>query len=129
MDEELEKIREKKKEGLSKKLSYPKEPIEVTDENFIGLLERYPLLVVDCWASWCMPCKMLEPVIKELSKEYTDRVVFGKLNVDDNRELAMKFGIMSIPTLIFFKDGNMVETLIGAVPKQHIEEKIKTNLV
>jgi len=124
MDEELEKIREKKEEELAKKISHPKEPIEVTDENFIELLERYPLLVVDCWASWCMPCKLVEPVIKELSKEYAGKVVFGKLNVDENKELAMKFGIMSIPTMLFFKEAKAVDTVIGAVPKEHIEAKI-----
>jgi len=129
MDEELEKIRERKKEELGNKLSYPKEPIEVTDGNFIELLEKYPLLVVDCWASWCMPCKILEPVIEELAGEYAGRVVFGKLNVDENRELAMKFGIMSIPTLLFFKEAQAVDTLVGAVPKEQIEAKIRSHLV
>ncbi|MBU4201990.1 MAG: thioredoxin [Candidatus Altiarchaeales archaeon] len=128
MDEELEKIRERKKEEMAKKTSYPNEPVEITNENFTELLEKYPLLVVDCWASWCMPCKMIEPVIEELVKEYAGKIVFGKINVDEQRELAMKFNIMSIPTLLFFKDGQVADTLIGALPKEQIEEKIKSQL-
>ena len=128
MDEELEKIRERKKEELAKKTSYPNEPVEITNENFTELLEKYPLLLVDCWASWCMPCKMIEPVIEELAKEYAGKIVFGKINVDEQRELATRFNIMSIPTLLFFKDGQVADTLIGALPKEQIEEKIKSQL-
>jgi len=128
MDKELEKIRERKKEEMAKKTSYPNEPVEITNENFPELLEKYPLLVVDCWASWCMPCKMIEPVIEELAKEYAGKTVFGKINVDEQRELAMKFNIMSIPTLLFFKDKKATDTLVGAVPKEQIEEKIKSQL-
>lgn len=128
MDEELEKIRERKTEEMAKKTSYPNEPIEITNKNFTELLEKYPLLVVDCWASWCMPCKMIEPVIEELAKEYAGKTVFGKINVDEQRELAMKFNIMSIPTLLFFKDGQVADTLVGAAPKEQIEEKIKNQL-
>ena len=128
MDEELEKIRERKKEELAKKTSYPNEPVEITNENFTELLEKYPLLLVVCWASWCMPCKMIEPVIEELAKEYAGKIVFGKINVDEQRELATRFNIMSIPTLLFFKDGQVADTLIGALPKEQIEEKIKSQL-
>ncbi len=125
MDKELEKIRERKKEEMAKKTTYPNEPVEITNENFTELLGKYPLLVVDCWASWCMPCKMIEPVIGELAADYRGRAVFGKINVDEQRELAMKFGIMSIPTLLFIRNGQVADTLVGAVPKEHIEEKIK----
>jgi len=86
-------------------------------------------LIVDFWAEWCMPCKMLEPIYVELAKEYEGRVRFGRLNVDENPDIAEKYGIMAIPTLIIFKDGQEVDRLIGAAPKnkliQFIEENIK----
>lgn len=112
-------------EELKRRMEYPKEPVEITNTNFAEILQKYPLMVVDCWAEWCMPCKFIEPVIKELSGKYNGKVVFGKLNVNENRETAMKFGIMSIPTLLIFKQGELVDRIIGAVPKELIEERLK----
>ncbi len=124
MTDELDEIRKRKLEELKGKLSYPKEPIEVTDTNFTEILQKYPSMVVDCWAEWCMPCKFIEPVIKELAREYNGKVVFGKLNVDGNREIAMKLGIQSIPTLLVFKEGKLVDRIIGALPKEQIENRL-----
>lgn len=125
MTDELDEIRKRKLEELKGKLSYPKEPIEVTGANFTEILQKYPLMVVDCWAEWCMPCKFIEPVIEELAREYNGKVVFGKLNIDGNREIAMRLGIQSIPTLLIFKNGKLVDRIIGAIPKGQIEDRLK----
>ena len=81
--------------------------------------------MVDFWAEWCGPCRMVGPIVEELAQEYADRVVVGKVNVDENDELAGMFGIRSIPTLLFFKNGQIVDKLIGAAPKPLIESKLK----
>ena len=122
---EIDEIRERKMEELKRGLEHPKEPIEVTDTNLGEILGKHPLVVVDCWAAWCMPCKIIEPVIEELSREYNGKVVFGKLNVDENRETAMKFSISSIPSLLVFKEGELMDRIVGAVPKEHIVERLK----
>ncbi|MGD2200261.1 MAG: thioredoxin [Candidatus Bathyarchaeota archaeon] len=93
---------------------------EVTDETFENFISGNEVAVVDCWAIWCGPCRMLSPIIEELSKERGE-VAFGKLNVDQNTATPMKYGIMSIPTLLYFKDGKLVDKTIGALPKQMIE--------
>jgi thioredoxin 1 len=97
-----------------------------TDDKFQEeVLDNEKPVLVDFWAEWCMPCKMLTPVIDELSKELGDKVVIGKLNVDENRETAMKYQVMSIPTVALFKGGEIVEKFIGVQPKQVYEEAIK----
>jgi thioredoxin 1 len=132
--DELEEIRAKKLESywndmnpptvtLEKKM--PGSPIEVSDENFSSILSEYDLLIVDCWAPWCGPCRMLSPTIEELAKIYEGKVVFGKLNTDNNRGVAGQFGIMSIPTLLFFKNGKLVGKEIGAVPRKVIESNMR----
>jgi len=83
------------------------------------------MVVVDFWAEWCAPCLMLAPTLDALAREYAGKVVFGKLNVDENRQTAAKYGIMSIPTLLFFKQGRLVDRVIGAVPKQIIEQRLR----
>lgn len=132
--DELEEIRAKKIQSywndmkppsvaLERKM--PNSPIEVTDENFSSIIREYDFMVVDCWAPWCGPCRMLSPVIEELAKDYEGKVVFGKLNTDYNRGVAGEFGIMSIPTLLFIKNGKLVDTIIGAVPREVIESKLR----
>ncbi len=96
----------------------------LADSTFNNFINSSPIAVVDCWASWCGPCRMIAPIIEELAKQYAGKIVFGKLNVDENHEIPVKYGIMSIPTLLFFKNGQHVDTLIGAVPKSVIEQKI-----
>jgi len=101
---------------------------EITDANFSQEVEKAEgLVLVDFWASWCGPCKMLSPVIDQLSEEIGE-VKFTKLNVDDNVETSQKFRISSIPTVMLFKNGNVVDTLIGFRPKGEIEQIIKRNL-
>jgi len=96
----------------------------VTDGNFEEFISSNDVAVIDCWAAWCGPCRMLSPVIEELAREQKD-VAFGKLNVDENRATPMKYGIMSIPTLLYFKDGQLVDKTIGALPKRSIEDKLE----
>jgi len=103
-------------------------PVEVTDSSFDELARRYPVLVVDCWAPWCHPCRIIAPIIDALAKSYAGRTVFAKLNVDENPKSAERFEILSIPTLLFVKDGKVLDRLIGAVPRQKIEEKLKSYL-
>lgn len=97
----------------------------VTDQNFDQevLQVPYPVLV-DFFAEWCGPCKMIAPLMDELSKEYADKANVVKLNVDESMDTAQKFGVMSIPTLIFFKDGKEVDRIVGAMPKDTLAEKL-----
>ncbi|MCL7385150.1 MAG: thioredoxin [Thaumarchaeota archaeon] len=136
-DDELEKIKQRKLAELMKKTSgvgsgsvthAPSEPVTLTDENFDDFVSSNKLVVVDFWAEWCMPCRMLAPVIEELAKEYAGKIVFGKLNVDENPMTTAKFGIMGIPTLIVFKNGQPVDRIIGAMPKRQIEARLNSYL-
>ncbi|OIO34672.1 MAG: thioredoxin [Candidatus Omnitrophica bacterium CG1_02_41_171] len=81
-------------------------------------------VLVDCWAPWCQPCLIVAPIVEELAKEYQGKVKFCKLNVDENSDIAARYGIMSIPTLLIFKEGKVVDQIIGAVPKEMISEKL-----
>ncbi|MGQ9543581.1 MAG: thioredoxin [Candidatus Bathyarchaeia archaeon] len=101
------------------------EPVILTDTNFEEATINNPRLIVDCWAPWCGPCMVIAPVIDELAKAYLGKVTFGKVNIDENPKIAQKFGIMSIPTLLFIKDRRLVDRLVGVVPKKLIEEKMK----
>ena len=97
---------------------------EITDGTFEEFIQSNKVAVIDFWASWCMPCRMLSPVIEELAKEQKS-VTFGKLNVDLNRATPMKFGVMSIPTLLYFKGGRLVDKTIGALPKIAIKNRLE----
>ena len=124
--DELEQIRKRKFNELKEQMSIPTidKPIVVSDRNFDQTTKSYPLLVVDCWAAWCAPCRAIAPVVEELAKEYSGKVVFGKLNVDENPETAERFGVMAIPTLLVMKDGREVDRVIGVVPKAQLEAKV-----
>ena len=97
--------------------------IELTDDNFKSSIEK-GVVLVDFWASWCAPCNIIAPVIEEIAKEYKDKIRVGKLNVDSNQMTAADFGIVSIPTLLLFKEGREEARIVGAVPKDRIREKI-----
>jgi thioredoxin 1 len=101
-------------------------PIVVSDRNFDQTVKSYPLVVVDCWAPWCAPCRAIAPVVEQLAKDYSGRVVFGKLNVDENPETQHRFGIMAIPTLLVMKKGEEVDRIVGALPKSQLESKISS---
>jgi len=119
----IEKIRKRKLEELEKK--HFSEPVEVSDKTFDQLIKANKAVVVDFWAEWCGPCRLMTPVVEGLAKKYSGKVVFGKLNVDENRATAMKYEIDTIPTLLFFKNGEMVDQVVGFVPNQHLEQQIK----
>ena len=104
------------------------EPVVLTDSTFASEVTKRPLVVVDFWAAWCGPCRMVAPIVEQLAKEYAGRVTFGKLNVDENPEVSQRFGIQSIPTMIVFKNGQPVDGLIGALPRTQIENKFKPYL-
>ena len=99
-----------------------------TNTNFDELLQEEKLVIVDFWATWCVPCRMLSPLLDEVEAEMADKVEVVKVNVDDADEIAMRFRIMSIPTLLFFKNGQMVDRSVGAMPKSALVDKINANL-
>jgi len=102
----------------------PTGPVILTDRNFGQAVQKYPMLVVDCWAEWCGPCRMVAPVIEALARDYQGQIVFGKLDVDHNREIAGQYQIMSIPTLLIFKGSHLVGTKVGALPRHALEEAL-----
>ncbi len=104
------------------------EPIVVSDANFSETTKKHSLVFVDFWAAWCGPCRMMIPMIDELAREYAGKVVFVKLNVDENQETASNFGIMSIPTFVIMKDGSEAARLVGAMPKEKLKEELKKYL-
>lgn len=102
---------------------------DITDSNFQQeVINSGKPALIDFWAEWCGPCRMISPIIEELAKEYGDKVVIGKVNVDYNNEITTQFGIRSIPTLLFFKNGEVVDKIVGAAPRSLIEEKLKSLL-
>lgn len=103
--------------------------IELNIKNWEEEIEKSDIpVLVDFWADWCFPCKMIEPLIKNLSKKYKGRIKFGRLNVDENPSIAQKYEVMAIPTLILFKQGKILDRLIGAAPENVIEKFIKKAL-
>ena len=102
--------------------------VQITTENFESLKNGQLPLVVDFWATWCGPCRMIAPVIEELAKEYDGRIVVGKCDVEENDDIAMEFGIRNIPTILFFKNGQVVDKMVGAASKAKIQEKFEALL-
>jgi len=125
--DELEILRQKRMNEMLKGRKMDK-PIEITDETFKQKIEEHPLIVIDCWAPWCGPCRMVAPVLEQLASEYAGRLKIAKLNVDENPGTASKYGIQSIPTMLLFKNGNLVNSLVGALPKHEIERHLGTIL-
>jgi thioredoxin 1 len=135
-DTEIQSIRERKlvdmmrstRAQLQSAEKYDGKPIILSDATFSSEISKYPVMVVDFWAAWCGPCRMVAPIIEQLAKEYSGRIAFGKLNVDENPLTSSEFQVQSIPTLLIFRDGQPVDGIIGAAPKYQIESKIKANL-
>jgi thioredoxin 1 len=139
-DEELNQIMAKKMKDLARQMSNSyidnklnvnisdvaanSSPITLSDANFAQTIDKYPLVVVDFWAPWCGPCRMVSPIIEQLANELAGKAVFGKLNIDENPNISNAFGIQSIPTIAIFKNGKAVDGIMGAVPKSQILSKI-----
>jgi thioredoxin 1 len=103
--------------------------VEITDDNFeTEVINSDKPVLIDFWAVWCGPCKLIAPIVEELATEYDGKVKIGKLDVDSNQQTSIKFGVRSIPTLLLFKDGKLKETIIGAVPKKNIVDKLNSIL-
>jgi len=133
-DEELKMLNEKKIKKLQElinekeQLKNIKEPIVLGDSTFSQTINKFPLTLVDFWAPWCGPCRMMSPIIDEIGKDYLGKLVVGKINVDENPLVAGQFGISSIPTLLLFKRGQAVNKIIGSVSKNKIAEMITSHL-
>ncbi|MBN1677162.1 MAG: thioredoxin [Candidatus Thermoplasmatota archaeon] len=110
-------------------MSLSEEILHLSDSNFDSAVKSSGSLLIDCWAAWCAPCKMIAPTIEALAKDYKGKVTFAKLDTDEAPKTAMALGIRSIPTLLFFKDGRQVDRLIGAHPRVNIEAAIKKHFV
>jgi thioredoxin 1 len=122
----LEELKNRYMNGGSKmEEKMPNTPLQITDADIDTHIKKYSTIVIDCWAPWCGPCRMVGPVIDELAKDMQGKIVFGKLNVDENQQTSMKYKIMSIPTLLVFKNGEMVDRIIGALPKEMLKNKLE----
>ena len=103
--------------------------VTVTDDSFAQDIEGFEgLSMIDFWAEWCTPCRFVAPVVEELANEFNDQVRVAKIDVDSNQATTMRFGVRSIPSILFFKNGEHVDTVVGAVPKAHLQQKIEQHL-
>ncbi|HYU05915.1 MAG TPA: thioredoxin [Thermoplasmata archaeon] len=103
-------------------------PIHVTDAEFEKAIQEHPYVVVDFWAEWCAPCRAIEPIVEDLAKRYAEKVTFVKVNTDENPVTPQRFMVMGIPTILFFKDGKLVDQVVGAMPRGPFEERVKKHL-
>jgi len=102
-----------------------KHTIEVTKDNFEDAAKEHPRLLVDCWANWCGPCRQMAPIFEKVAEENSAKAAFGKMDCDTNPELVRRFKVLAIPTLLFIKEGEVVETIVGLVPKEEIEAALR----
>lgn len=134
-DLELEALRRKRMlelrsmlEKEQEKVEWPSDPVHVADRDFQEFISRYPMVLVDFWASWCMPCRMIAPILDQISGEYEGKAVIAKLDVDHSRKTAEIYRVSSIPTLILFKNGRPVERVTGALPREAVKGLIERHL-
>jgi len=126
--DELERIKQEKLKQMMEKHNYPDRPVKMSDKDFESAIAKYPLVVVDCWAEWCAPCRMIAPIVEELAKKYKGKIIFGKLDVSTNRMVPAKFGIRGIPTLLVFNKGKLVDRIVGVQPMSVLESKLNQYL-
>ncbi len=102
--------------------------LEITDSNFNNVISKNKTVLVDFWAEWCGPCRIIGPVIEELANEYAGKAIIGKVDIDSNQESSIKYGVRSIPTILTFKDGKIVDRQVGAVPKETLKNIVDSQL-
>jgi thioredoxin 1 len=124
-DEELEKIKEKKMTEMMKKSQQKPGVVKLTTSTFADFIKTDLPVVVDLWADWCMPCRIMAPVMEELAEEFAGKALFGKVNVDENPNVASRYGIMSIPHFLIFKNGTLAEKIVGAVGRDPLANAVK----
>lgn len=126
MDDEIRRIREKRIREMMEAAKRRERPgvVHVDANNFAIMLSEHRRLVIDFWAEWCGPCRMVAPVVEELAAEFAGRIAFGKCNTDENPAIASQFGISAIPTLLFFMNGKLADRVIGAYPKDVLRARI-----
>ncbi len=100
--------------------------LEITKDNYESMAREHQRLVIDCWASWCGPCRQMAPIFEKLAEEHSNKAAFGKMDCDQNPTLVKHFKILAIPTLLFIKDGEVAESIVGLVPKEEIEAVLKS---
>jgi len=128
-EKELERMRQKKLAELGeKKQEVDNKPVHITDSSFKEITNKHRLALVDFWAAWCGPCQSLAPTIEELAKEYSDKILVGKLNVDENPQTAECFQVFSIPTMLIMKNGEEIDRIVGCVQKKYIEAALRKHL-
>jgi len=133
-DEELRLINEKRMKKLQQLINEKellrniREPLNLEDTTFFQTINKFPIMLVDFWAPWCGPCRMMSPIIDQIGKDYLGKLVIGKINVDENPLIARQFSISSIPTLMLFKRGKEVNKIIGSVSRNKIDEMVKMHL-
>jgi len=130
-NEELERIKRARLQEMITGASHGKQgesainkPVKLTDVMFKETILNHSLVVVDCWAPWCAPCRMVAPILEEMAQDHAGKVLFGKLNVDENQKVAAQYQVTSIPTLLVFKNGKLMDRIVGAMPRQMLEPKI-----
>ncbi len=135
MQDDIEMIRQKMIRDMMNNQNNNKQQVQtngkpkiLTDQTFSSEISRNDVMVVDFWAEWCAPCRFVSPVVEELARDYAGKAGFGKLNVDENPMVSNQFMIRSIPTILFFKQGRLVDSQIGAVPRGVLEAKLKKYL-
>jgi thioredoxin 1 len=125
MDDELQRLREERLRELEARIQGGRGGvIEITDGTFQDTVSRHPFLVVDLWADWCGPCRMVAPVIEDLARDFAGRVTYGKCDVDQNRVIAAQFSVTAIPTLLFFANGALIDRAVGALPKEAVRARV-----
>jgi thioredoxin 1 len=126
MDDEITRIREKRMQELKEKMAQPPKAsvVHVDETHFVEFIKTNKFAVVDFWAEWCGPCQRIGPIMDELAQEFAGKVAFAKVNTDDNRKLSMQYNISAIPAMMIFSNGQLVDRIIGAYPKDAIRQKI-----
>ena len=128
IDTLVREIAKRLEDKAEKMLKKEEVTIAITDSNIDDIIKKNKIVFVDCWAPWCSPCHIYEPIFNKMAEKYKDKIVFGRLNVDENPKTADKYGVMNIPTTLIFVNGNVADQIVGAIDESTLEEYIKKYL-